>query len=69
MNTELFIAKRMLKKEKHSKKISKPIVWISIAGISLGLAVMIITISIAAGFQSEIKHLFLNLNYNTWLKN
>ncbi len=50
----------MLKKEKHSKKISKPIVWISIAGISLGLAVMIITISIATGFQSEIKQKLLS---------
>ena len=50
----------MLKKEVHSKRFSKPIVWLSIAGITLGLAVMIITISIATGFQTEIKQKLLS---------
>ena len=50
----------MLKKEDHSKRFSKPIVWLSIAGITLGLAVMILTISIATGFQTEIKQKLLS---------
>lgn len=50
----------MLKKTEHSKKFSKPIVWLSVAGITLGLAVMILTISIATGFQTEIKQKLLS---------
>jgi lipoprotein-releasing system permease protein len=50
----------MLKKAEHSKRFSKPIVWLSIAGITLGLAVMILTISIATGFQTEIKQKLLS---------
>ena len=50
----------MLKKTEHSKRFSKPIVWLSVAGITLGLAVMILTISIATGFQTEIKQKLLS---------
>jgi len=50
----------MLKNEKHSKTFSKPIVTLSIIGVALGLAMMIITISIATGFKSEIKEKLLS---------
>lgn len=55
MNTELFIAKRIIFGDKSSKRISKPIVRIAIAGIAIGLTVMILTIAIVTGFQSEIR--------------
>ena len=45
----------MLKNEKHSNNFSKPIVIISIIGMMLGVAVMVLTLSIATGFQNEIK--------------
>ncbi len=55
MNTELFIARRILNGDKKEKQISKPIVRIAIAGISLGLTVMILTVAIVKGFQKEIR--------------
>lgn len=55
MGFERFIAKRILNSGKQSKQISTPIVGIAIAGISLGLIVMIITVAIVTGFQKEIR--------------
>ncbi len=55
MGFEGFIAKRILNSGKQSKQISTPIVGIAVAGISLGLIVMIITVAIVTGFQKEIR--------------
>ena len=54
MKTEFFIAKRMLKGD-FEKRISKPIVSLAIIGISLGIAVMILSVSVAVGFQTEVR--------------
>ena len=56
MNVEFFIAKRMLQNKKHSKSFSSAIVLISLIGIMLGVSVMILTVSVAVGFQTEIKN-------------
>lgn len=56
MNTERFIANRILKGSGNDNRLSKPIVQISIVGIALGLAVMILTVSIVTGFQNEIRN-------------
>jgi len=55
MNTELFIAKRLISEEDSSTRISRPIVFIAIIGIALGLAVMIIATAIVTGFKNEIR--------------
>ena len=55
MNTEIYIAKRMLKREEKSSKFSKPIVVLAIFGITLGSCVIILSISITSGFQNEIR--------------
>ena len=55
MNTELYIAKRMLKGKSSNKKISRPIVSLAIIGITLGITVMLLSVSIATGFQKEIR--------------
>lgn len=55
MNTEFFIAKKIIQKDKSKGKVSKPIVTISLASISIGVAVMIITVSIVTGFQEKIR--------------
>ena len=54
MNTELFIARRIIKPEGR-KGFSLPVIRISIAGIALGLIVMILTVSISKGFKNEIR--------------
>ena len=72
MNTEFFIAKRIISEKKEKKGISQPIVTIAVIGISLGLAVMILAIAIASGFKTEISNKLIGfgshiqiINYDT----
>lgn len=53
MNLELFIARRLLK-GKSRKVVSVPIVKIAVAGISLGVCVMLISVFVITGFKQEI---------------
>ncbi|MBK5195555.1 MAG: ABC transporter permease [Proteiniphilum sp.] len=56
MNTELFIARRIYKGDKkNEKRVSSPAIKIAIAGIALGLAVMIVAVCIIVGFKKEIR--------------
>ena len=55
MSTEFFIAKKIIKKDKSKDAVSKPIVRISLASISIGVAVMLITVSIVTGFQEKVR--------------
>jgi len=54
LNYKFFIAKRYLFSNKGSKFISF-ITYISIAGVTLGVAALIITTSILSGFEKEIR--------------
>ena len=56
MNLEYFISKNIVKGDSRSKKITKPIIRISIIAIALGLIVMIVAFSIVGGFQREIRN-------------
>ena len=49
---EFFISKKIIS---NNKGFSKPIVKIAILGITLGLAVMILTLAVVTGFQKEIR--------------
>jgi len=53
MNTELYIARKILPR-RNSEAISNPIVNIAMIAIALGLAVMIIAVSVIVGFKSTI---------------
>jgi len=53
MNTEFFIAKRLIKGG--SGSYSAQIIRIAIISVALGLAVMIVSVAIVTGFQREIK--------------
>lgn len=56
MNTELFIARRIYKGDKKDEKqVSSPAIKIAIAGIAIGLAVMIAAICIVVGFKKEVR--------------
>ncbi|MCE1164187.1 MAG: ABC transporter permease [Bacteroidetes bacterium] len=54
MNYKYFIAKRYLFTKKDSKFVSF-ITYIAIAGVALGVAVLIIAVSILGGFEQEIR--------------
>ncbi len=53
LNTELFIARRILSKNKAN--FSRPVVRIAILSIGLGLTVMFIAVAILTGFQKEVR--------------
>ena len=55
MNLSLFIAKRIYNGPALAKQVSRPAVIISMIGIAIGLAVMIIAVSVITGFKKEIR--------------
>lgn len=56
MNAELFIARRIYKGDKkNEKRVSSPAIKIAIAGIALGMAVMIAAVCIVVGFKKEVR--------------
>ena len=56
MNFELFIARRIIESKEPNSKGARPIINIATASISLGIAVMIISLSIVTGFQDKIRN-------------
>jgi lipoprotein-releasing system permease protein len=52
LNLEYFIAKRFLNKNK--KNFSESIIKVSIAGIALGISVMILSVAVVTGFKQKI---------------
>ena len=56
LNNEYFIARRLITDKENSRRISHSIVRIAVFGISLGLAVMIVTVSVATAFKQEIRN-------------
>lgn len=56
MNLPLFIAKRIYAKNEDSKRqVSKPAVKIATAGVAIGLAVMLVSVSVVFGFKHTIR--------------
>ncbi|MEO8066394.1 MAG: ABC transporter permease [Flavobacteriales bacterium] len=51
-----FVAQRILSAKDRQDRLSRPIVWIAILGIVIGMAVMIITVAISTGFQDEVRN-------------
>lgn len=69
MNIERFIAKRILFGTGNANQLSRPIVRISVFGIVLGLAVMILAVSVVTGFQNEIKAKLIGFNSHIQISN
>lgn len=55
MNTELFIARRLFSSTDAEQNLSRRIVRLAVAGISLGMVVMILAVAIVIGFQREVE--------------
>lgn len=55
MNLALFIARRIYSGKEVGKQVSKPAVTIAMTGIAIGLAVMIVSVSVAIGFKNQIR--------------
>lgn len=54
MNLPYFIAQRLIEGRREGTSFSKPINVIAVAGIAVGLAVMIIAVAILTGFKQQI---------------
>ena len=55
MNLPLFIARRIYKDDGDRRKVSRPAIRIATIGVTIGLAVMIITVSVVMGFKHSIR--------------
>lgn len=55
MSFSLFIARRIYRESDGGKQVSRPAVLIAMAGIAVGLAVMIIAVAVVVGFKSEVR--------------
>lgn len=69
MNTERFLAKRIISGSGSNNRLSRPIVRISIIGIALGLAVMILTVAIVKGFQQEVREKLIGMGAHIQITN
>ena len=55
MNWKLFIARRIYSSREGKKEVSKPAVRIAMAGIAIGLAVMIVSVAVVLGFKHQVR--------------
>lgn len=56
MSLSLFLARRIYRESDGGKQVSRPAVLIAMAGIAIGLAVMIIAVAVVIGFKSEVRN-------------
>ena len=54
MRVDFFIARRIYFNQKNNELVSRPAVKVAVAGIIIGVAVMLITIGVVIGFKHEI---------------
>ena len=55
MNISFFIAKRIYSDKGDKRKVSRPAIHIATAGVAIGLAVMVLTVSVVLGFKHTIR--------------
>ena len=55
MNLPFFIAKRIYSDQGDKRKVSRPAIRIATIGVAIGLAVMIVTVSVVLGFKHSIR--------------
>ena len=55
MNFPLFIARRIYSDKGDRRKVSRPAIHIATVGVAIGLAVMILTVSVVLGFKHTIR--------------
>ena len=56
MSWESFIARRIYFDKDKSREVSPPAVRLAVAGVAIGLAVMILSVAIVIGFKNEIRN-------------
>jgi len=69
MNLPYFIAQRLIKGRREGTSFSRPINIIAIIGIAMGLAVMILAVSILTGFKQQIRDKIVGFGSNIQVLN
>jgi len=69
MNFPYFIADRLIRGRKLEASFSRPVNVIAIAGIAVGLAVMILAVSILTGFKKQIREKIVGFGGNIQITN
>lgn len=69
MDTERFLAKRIISGSGSGNQLSRPIVRISVIGIALGIAVIILTVAIVKGFQKEVRSKIIGVGAHIQITN
>ena len=69
MNLPYFIAQRLIKGRREETSFSRPVNVIAIIGIAMGLAVMILAVSILTGFKQQIRDKIVGFGSNIQILN
>ncbi|MEA1874117.1 MAG: ABC transporter permease [Bacteroidota bacterium] len=69
MNTERFIARRLMQGKTGNSNYSRPIVKIAVWGISIGLIVMILAVAVLTGFKQEISNKVIGFGSHLQVRN
>ena len=71
MNFELYLAKRIhFSKEKgDDRRVTPPVIRIAMAGIAIGLAVMIVSVAVVVGFKKEVRNKVIGFDSHIQLSN
>lgn len=69
MSLSLFLARRIYRNSEPGKQVSRPAVLIAMIGIALGLAVMIIAVSVIVGFKSEVRDKIVGFGAHVQISN
>lgn len=70
MNLELFIARKIrFNRNKEESKATPPAVKIAIIGVALGLAVMILSVSVIIGFKKEVREKVIGFGSHIQISN
>ena len=69
MNFSLFIAKRISFSKDKNKELSNSVLKIAISVVAVGMAVMLITISVVTGFKKEIYRKIIGFQAHITIKN
>lgn len=69
MNLPFFIAKRIYYDKGDKRKVSRPAIRIATVGVGIGLAVMIVTVSVVLGFQHTIRDKVIGFGSHIQIQN
>ena len=69
LNTELYIARKLHFSKDAEKRVSGPAIKIAIAGIAIGISVMILAIAIVTGFKNEIRDKIIGFGSHVQISN